>query len=228
MRIAAESLDFAYPGGRPVFRGLAWTIEPGDLWFLVGPSGSGKTTWLRLCLGLVRPTGGRLTVDGLDMGNARGPELYRLRRKTGVVFQELRLFLHQTAFDNVAVSLRLLGRSGPEVRSRTLEALAAVGLAGFEERPVSTLSYGQQQRVAFARAWVRRPRLLLADEPTGNLDAATAESVLDLVAAMREDGATVIVTTHDRRLLGRLGGKVLELPSSSPVGGDSPAGLPVR
>jgi cell division transport system ATP-binding protein len=211
VRIEARNLGYTYPAGPTVFAGFDWEIESGSLWFLVGPSGTGKTTWFRLCLGLVRPTQGSLRVDGLDLGCAPPAALQRLRLQTGVVFQDFRLMAQQTVFDNVAVALRMAGVAGPDVAVRTHAALAAVGLPDLAHRRVATLSWGQQQRVAFARAWVRRPRLFLADEPTGNLDGETARSIMDLVARIHDEGATVVVATHDLTLVDRLGGRVLRL-----------------
>lgn len=224
MRIVADRVTYAYPGGAPVFDQFSWRAEPGELWFVVGPSGCGKTTWLRLCLGMVRPQEGRLEVGDIEVHRASPAQLRQLRLATGVVFQEFRLLAGQSAFDNVAVSLRMAGVPRTEVVSRTREALAAVGLADWAEQPVEHLSWGQQQRVAFARAWVRRPRLFLADEPTGNLDAETATAIMDLIGRIHESGATVVVTTHALEQIGRLGGRVLRIEGrTSRPAGDSAA-----
>lgn len=209
--IHARGLRVEYPGGVVALDGVDLEVGPGELVFLTGRSGAGKTTLLRLLLGATAPAAGSLTVMGFDMARATADELQRVRRRIGIVFQEFRLFRGRSAFDNVAIALRVAGVGGAELRRRTLEALAAVGLAGVAGRRVETLSWGQQQRVAVARALVHGPDLVLADEPTGNLDGETAGAVVDLLAAARRSGATVLIATHDRGVIERAGGRIVQL-----------------
>ncbi|BDG62433.1 cell division ATP-binding protein FtsE [Caldinitratiruptor microaerophilus] len=209
--IRARALRAVYPGGVVALDGVDLDVAPGELVFLTGRSGAGKTTLLRLLLGAAVPAAGSLTVLGVDMTRAAPEDVQRVRRRIGMVFQEFRLFRGRSAYDNVAIALRVAGVGGAELRRRTLEALAAVGLADLAGRRVETLSWGQQQRVAVARALVRRPALVLADEPTGNLDAETAGAVVDLLAAARQAGATVLVATHDRGAIERAGGRIVQL-----------------
>lgn len=209
--IEAEAVGYVYPGGVRALDGIDVRVGAGEVVLVSGPSGSGKTTWLQLLLGALRPTSGRLVVLGQDLAVCRGETLQRLRRQLGMVFQDLRLLPGRSALDNVAVGLITVGLGGAAVRERARQALAAVGLEAEADRRVEALSWGQKQRVAFARAMVRRPRLLLADEPTGNLDAENADRICRLLAEVTAWGGSAVVATHDDRLLGAGIGRVLRL-----------------
>ena len=175
----------------------------GSFRWLLGPSGAGKTSLLRLMYLAVRPTSGRLTVLGTDVGQARRRALPRLRRRIGVVFQDFRLLAHLSAFDNVALPLRIAGRPEGQIQADVTEMLRWVGLSQARRCPPAAMSGGEQQRVAIARAVISRPRLLLADEPTGNLDEVQAERLMQLFKEMNRLGTTVVVATHNDALVGR-------------------------
>ena len=161
--------------------GVSFTISDGEFVFLVGPSGSGKTTVIKLLTGEERITDGALNVNGFDLKKIRLRRLPRLRRTLGVIFQDFRLIDKMTVFENVAFAMRVVGARKSEINKRVPQVLELVGLAGYEKRRPEELSGGEQQRVAVARALMNGPEILLADEPTGNLDASTGMQILDLV-----------------------------------------------
>ena len=202
-----ESVGLHYPhagrAGPEVLRDITASVPPGAFRWLLGPSGAGKTSLLRLMYLAVRPTAGRLSVLGMDIGTAPRDRLAALRRRIGVVFQDFRLLDHLSAFDNVALPLRLDGRGEGQIRADVTEMLRWVGLAGAEDALPPELSGGEQQRVAIARAVIVRPELLLADEPTGNLDDAQAQRLMHLLRELNRLGTTVIVATHNEPLVAR-------------------------
>jgi putative ABC transport system ATP-binding protein len=199
-------------GGRPVtiLDGVTLDVPEGEVVAVTGPSGSGKSTLLGLIAGLDRPTAGSIVVDGVDITGLDEDELAHLRRdRIGFVFQSYHLIPTLTAIENVAVPLELASHPDPLPRARAL--LHAVGLAGREHHYPAQLSGGEQQRVALARAVAVRPRLLLADEPTGNLDSATGADIIALLLALnREQGSTLVLVTHDEALA-RTAGRVVAL-----------------
>ena len=210
----------ATPGGMAVLRDLDCVIPEGGFRWLLGPSGAGKTSLLRLLHLEVRPTRGRLTLLGAELGPdvprdapaaAGRADLPRLRRRIGMVFQDFRLLAHLSAFDNVALPLRLAGRPEGQVGADVGEMLRWVGLGHRADARPAELSGGEQQRVAIARAVVGRPHLLLADEPTGNLDDVQAERLMLLLKEMNRLGATVVVATHNDALVARHPGPALRL-----------------
>ncbi|HEY6553301.1 MAG TPA: ABC transporter ATP-binding protein [Vicinamibacteria bacterium] len=203
--LECESLSKSYPsGGRDltVLDGITFALQPGGFLALLGPSGSGKTTLLGLLAGLDQPTTGRVRLDGQDLALLSEDERARVRRdKIGFVFQSFHLIPTLTARENVEVPLELRGEDG---RTRADALLARVGLADRGHHYPSQLSGGEQQRVALARAFVHGPRVLFADEPTGNLDAANGALVIDLLAELNhETGTTLVLVTHDLDLAGR-------------------------
>jgi putative ABC transport system ATP-binding protein len=205
--LRCESLTQTYPsGGREltVLKDITFQVAPGDFVAIVGPSGSGKTTLLGLLAGLDRPSRGTVHLDGRDLGRMSEDERARLRgEKVGFVFQSFQLIPTLTARENVQVPLELRGE---DVGAHADELLARVGLAGREHHYPAQLSGGEQQRVALARAFSNRPRILFADEPTGNLDARTGATVIDIMTELnRELGTTLILVTHDLELAGRAG-----------------------
>jgi putative ABC transport system ATP-binding protein len=187
----------------PALRGVDLAIASGDFATLSGPSGSGKTTLLSLMGGLDRPTAGEIVVDGQTLGGLDNNQLADLRlHKIGFVFQTYSLIPVLSAVENVEFILRLLGAPRPRREARAREVLAQVGLAGLEARRPSRLSGGQQQRVAVARALAARPAIVLADEPTANLDSATAEELIALMGALNTaSGITFLIATHDARVI---------------------------
>jgi len=206
--------------GPEVLHDLSFTLPDGMFRWLLGPSGAGKTSVLRLMYLDVRPTRGRLTVLGTDVDTARRQALPRLRRRIGVVFQDFRLLAHLSAFDNVALPLRIAGRPEGQIRADVTEMLRWVGLGQkLGTRPLE-LSGGEQQRVAIARAVITRPSLLLADEPTGNLDDNQAERLMQLFKEMNRLGTTVVVATHNVALVGRHPAPALRLEHGRLAGQD--------
>jgi cell division transport system ATP-binding protein len=193
-----ENVGMRYGVGPEVLRDVSFALEPGSFTFLTGPSGAGKSTLLRLMFLAERPTRGLISLFGDELSKARRVELPGLRRRIGVVFQEFRLLNHLSAFENVALPLRLAGRRIADYRRDVEELPSWVGLgARLHDKP-PTLSGGEQQRVAIARAVVAKPDLLLADEPTGNVDPDIGERLIRLFVELNRFGTTVMIATHDR------------------------------
>ena len=196
-----DRVGLRYGTGAEVLRDLDFRLASGGFYFLTGPSGAGKTSLLKLLYLAQRPTRGRMALFGEELSDAPRDVLPGFRRRIGVVFQDFRLIRHLSAFDNVALPLRVGGSSEEEIEGPVREMLAWVGLADRASARPPTLSGGEQQRVAIARAVISRPDLIIADEPTGNVDSAMAERILHLLTAMNRLGTTVIVATHDIGLI---------------------------
>jgi cell division transport system ATP-binding protein len=194
-----------------VLHDLNFAIAPGGFRWLLGPSGAGKTSLLRLLTLAVRPTSGRLEVLGAAIDRARRADLPKLRRRIGMIFQDFRLLPHLCAFDNVALPLRLAGRPEGQVRADVEEMLRFVSLTRRSDARPAELSGGEQQRVAIARAVIARPKLLLADEPTGNLDDVQAGRLMQLLIELNRLGTTVMVATHNQALVDRHPARALVL-----------------
>ena len=184
-----------------MLRDLDFRLAHGGFYFLTGPAGAGQTSLLKLLYLAQRPTRGRIRLFGEELSDAPREALPNFRRRIGVVFQDFRLIRHLSAFDNVAMPLRIAGASDEQVEAPVREMLAWVGLADRASARPPTLSGGEQQRVAIARAVINRPDLLVADEPTGNVDAAMAQRLLHLFSALNRQGTTVVVATHDVGLI---------------------------
>jgi cell division transport system ATP-binding protein len=202
-----------YGMGPEVLHDVSFTINSGDFRYLVGPSGSGKTSLLRLMYLAQRPSRGLISMFGSDVMVARRKDLVALRRKIGVVFQDYRLLEHLSALDNVALPLRVAGAKEAEIQTHVSELLAWVGLADHIHALPASLSGGQKQRVAIARAVITRPRLLLADEPTGNLDESLGQRLIRLFEELNRIGTTVVIATHNKNLVARNPHPVLALGS---------------
>jgi len=188
----------------PALRGVSLTVEPGDYLAIVGTSGSGKSTLMHLLGGLDRPTGGTLLIGGRDVSTLSASEMAKLRNETiGFVFQSFHLLARTTAQDNVALPLVYRGAGRRERRAKAVAMLDRVGLAHRVGHRPSQMSGGEQQRVAIARALVTDPTVLLADEPTGNLDSATGASVLALLESLNADGVAIVLVTHDKEVAAR-------------------------
>ena len=190
---------------------VSFTIEDGEFVFLVGPSGSGKTTVIKLITGEERITDGSLNVNGYEMSAIKRRKLPKLRRTLGVIFQDYRLIDNMNVYDNVAFAMRVVGASGREISRRVPYVLELVGLDGRERRLPSELSGGEQQRVAIARALVNSPRMIVADEPTGNLDPVRSLELMLLFEKINEMGTTVLVVTHEKELVNALSKRVISI-----------------
>lgn len=198
-------------GARPALDDVDIEIEREEFVFLVGASGSGKSTFLRLTLREERPTSGRVHVLGRDLSQVSTWKVPQLRREMGFVFQDFRLLENKTVLENVALASQVIGKPRHYILSAVPEALDLVGLSGKEKRQPHELSGGEQQRVAIARAMVNRPKLLLADEPTGNLDPETGLSITKLLDQINKTGTTVVMATHDHSIVNQLRKRVIEL-----------------
>jgi cell division transport system ATP-binding protein len=209
-----ENVGMRYGAGPEVLRDISFTLEPGTLTFLTGPSGAGKSTLLRLAFLAEKPSRGLISLFGRDLAVIPRTELPPLRRRIGVVFQDFRLLDHLSAFDNVALPLRLSGSKASDYTRDVEELLSWVGLGSRMHSRPPTLSGGEQQRVAIARAVVAKPDLLLADEPTGNVDPDIGERLLRLFLELNRFGTTVMIATHDRSLITRARGRELRLVDS--------------
>ncbi len=192
-----------YPGNVPALADVTLDINEGELVFLAGPSGAGKSTLLKLVAGIERPSGGVLLVSGQDMRKLNRATLPYLRRKLGLILQQHRLLGGRSVLQNVMMPLVVSGATPAEAAQRANVALERVGLAAKGQLPPQALSGGEQQRVSIARAIVHKPRIILADEPTANLDRDSARVVLDMLQAFNAAGVTCIISTHDERLLQR-------------------------
>jgi cell division transport system ATP-binding protein len=200
-----------YPRTGVALQGVSFELQKGEFAFLTGPSGSGKSSLLKLAYAEERPTKGEVRVAGHSVSSVRGGEVALLRRKLGVVFQDFRLLPDRTAEQNVAFALEVTGVPAPAIRDRVARALAQVGLASKGTALPHELSGGEQQRVAIARAIVNRPLLLLADEPTGNLDDRAARGVFQLLREINAAGTAVLMATHNMELVRRSDLRVLEM-----------------
>jgi cell division transport system ATP-binding protein len=200
-----------YPSGTQALRDVNLVVPEGDFVFLVGPSGAGKSTLVRLLIREEKPSKGKIFVEGVELGRMKRRKLPYYRRKIGLVFQDFKLLPNLTVYENVAFALRVLGEPDRLVQSRAAEALDTVGLAGKEQTYPSNLSGGEQQRVAIARALVHAPRMIIADEPTGNLDPATAWEIMQLFLRINSRGATVVMATHNREIVDLLRRRVVAI-----------------
>jgi len=223
VRFDRVGLRYGSAGGQAgpeVLHDLSFNLPGGAFRWLLGPSGAGKTSVLRLMYLDIRPSRGRLNVLDTDIGTAARGVLPRLRRRIGVVFQDFRLLSHLSAFDNVALPLRIAGLPEGQIRADVTEMLRWVGLARKHEVRPPELSGGEQQRVAIARSVIGRPSLLLADEPTGNLDDVQAERLMQLFKELNRLGTTVVVATHNDALVARHPATALRLENGRLVGHD--------
>ncbi len=196
---------------RPALENCTVEVEKGEFVFLVGASGSGKSTFLRLMLREERPTQGNIHVLGKDLAKLSAWKVPALRRQIGTVFQDFRLLPNKNVFENVAFALEVIGRPRHTIAKVVPEVLELVGLGGKEDRRPDELSGGEQQRVAIARAFANRPLLLIADEPTGNLDPSTSVGIMKLLDRINRTGTTVVMATHDAAIVDQMRKRVIEL-----------------
>ncbi|MCH8505375.1 MAG: cell division ATP-binding protein FtsE [Ectothiorhodospiraceae bacterium] len=221
--IRFEQVSKRYPGGHQALSGLSFTVSRGEMVFLTGHSGAGKSTLLKLIPLLERPTNGQVIVAGINLSQLGQRRIPFLRRRIGMIFQDHRLLHDRTVFDNVALPLVISGLPHREIGKRVRAALDKVGLLARERVYPITLSGGEQQRVGIARAVVTRPPILLADEPTGNLDPALSEEIMRLFEQFNRVGMTTLIASHDLVLINRLQQRHLVLPEGRLVE-DRPAG----
>jgi cell division transport system ATP-binding protein len=206
-----ENVGLRYGLGPEVLQDVSFSLNPGSFHFLVGASGAGKSSLLKLMYMALKPSRGLITLFGRDIATTSRHDLPALRRRVGVVFQEFRLMRHLSAFDNVALPLRVAGTRNSEIQHNVEELLSWVGLRDHMEARPPTLSGGQQQRLAIARAVIARPKLLLADEPTGNVDDQMAMRLMHLFEELNKLGTTIVIATHNETLVKRLGHSILRL-----------------
>lgn len=209
--IKFEDLTKKFPGGTVAVSNINFEITDGEFAFLVGPSGSGKTTLLRLILRDITPSSGQITVDEHNLGKIDSRDIVQLRRKIGAVFQDLKLLSDRSVFENVALSLWVLGKIPAEVESEAKEKLGLVGLEEKADFFPTQLSGGELQRVAIARALSGDPKYLLADEPTGNVDEANAWKIVKILDKINKTGITVIMATHNSEIVDTLNKRVIRL-----------------
>ena len=213
--IQFENVCKRYPGGHEGVSNLSFHIEPGEMVFLTGHSGAGKSTLLKLVILLERCTRGQVRVNGRNLARIRPRMIPYHRRDVGMVFQNHRLLPDRTVFDNVALSLVVRGMGHQEIGRRVRAALDKVGLLDLEKSYPLTLSGGEQQRVGIARAVVSRPPVVLADEPTGNLDPELSREVMALFEQFNQVGVTILIATHDLDLISRMGCRILTLKNGN-------------
>ena len=209
--IEARELMKTYPDGTTALEGIDLRVDTGELLFIRGQSGAGKTTLFRLITGMESPSGGTLVVDGHDMDRAPAGVVRQLRRQLGIVFQDFRLIRGRTAQENVELGMRVLGIRGAAMRKSASELLERVGLEHRRMTLVDALSWGERQRLEVARALARDPSIIIADEPTGNLDQELSELVLELFYSAHRRGATVLIATHAQALLSATDHRVVTL-----------------
>jgi cell division transport system ATP-binding protein len=206
-----DNLSKRYPGGDEALKSINLHMEAGELAFLTGHSGAGKSTLLKLLMLLERPTSGTLLINGKNINRLANSKISSYRRQLGVVFQDHQLLMDRSVYDNVALPLQVAGQPRKEIGRRVRAALDAVGLLSKERHSPMVLSGGEQQRVGIARAVVHKPRILLADEPTGNLDPALSAEIMALFRRFQDVGVTVLIATHDIELINQMNCRIIRL-----------------
>ncbi len=209
--IELRDVTKVYPGGHMALDRVSLAIDRGEFAFLVGPTGCGKSTLIKLLIRELAPTDGSVSIAGRDIGALPEKKIPHLRRNVGTVFQDFKLLPDRTVYDNVAYALQVIGASRAEIRTQVPETLRLVGLSTKLHSYPDELSGGEQQRVSIARAFVNHPPLLLADEPSGNLDPVTSIGVMQLLYRINKTGTTVLVVTHDREMVDNMRRRVIEL-----------------
>ena len=209
--IKMTDVEKVYKTGVTAIYGLNLHIKKGDFAFIIGASGSGKSTLIKMLYREERPSKGEILIGGVNVGKLRNRKVYKLRRKLGIVFQDFKLLPKLTVFENVAFALEMYGLPKSEIRQKTLKAIELVGLKEKTKSYPHQLSGGEQQRVSIARAIVNSPKLLICDEPTGNLDPDTSLEIMKVLEVINELGTTIIVVTHDRDIVNKLKKRVILL-----------------
>lgn len=221
--ISFSAVSKRFPGGKDALRGLSFAVEDGELLFITGHSGAGKSTLLKLIAAIERPSSGSVLVNGQNVGALKPAAIPYLRRNLGLVFQDQKLLYDRSVYDNVMLPLAFSDHPPREAARRVRAALDKVGLLERERANPIQLSGGEQQRLAIARAVVNRPSILLADEPTANLDVDSAGRILDIFVAFNRVGVSVLIATHDLALVERYGTRVLRLAEGRLLGEDAAA-----
>jgi cell division transport system ATP-binding protein len=209
--ISVSHVTKRYPGGFQALQDVSFRVEAGEMLFVTGHSGAGKSTLLKLIAAIEQPSAGSVLINGQNITSMKAAAIPFLRRNFGLIFQDHKLLFDRSVFDNVALPLAICGFARREVARRVRAALDKVGLLGREKARPVTLSGGEQQRLCIARAIVNRPAILMADEPTGNLDVAYAEEIIGMFKAFNQVGVTVLIATHDLSMIDRLGARRLHL-----------------
>ena len=216
--IEFEDVTKVYPGGNTALENVNLHIDKGEFVFVLGHSGAGKSTFLKLILREEKATSGRVLIDGKDLGRMKEREVPYLRRRMGVVFQDFRLIPTMTVYDNVSFAMRVTNIAEDKIRKRVPYVLGLVGLAQKSDRLPEELSGGEQQRVALARALVHSPQLIIADEPTGNIDPELSLEMMELLSAINSVGITVVVVTHEHELAYRFSKRIITIDHGTVVG----------
>ncbi len=209
--VRLTDIQKTYDNGTKALKGISLTIEDGEFVFLVGPSGSGKSTIIKLITGEEYATGGKIMVNGYNLNSIRTNQVPFMRRTLGVVFQDFRLIDKKTVWENLAFVMRMVGASTTEIRKRIPYVLELVGLARKGDRYPAQLAGGEQQRVAIARALVNNPSMIIADEPTGNLDPERSLEIMTLLSKINELGTTMLVVTHEKELVNQFSKRVVAI-----------------
>lgn len=209
--IKLDNVSKAYSAGIPALNDVSLHIETGEFVFVVGDSGSGKSTLIKLLLKELEPTSGSITINGQKLGNIRHKDVPKFRRNLGVVFQDFRLLKDRNVYENVAFAQRAIGKSSKSMRRKVPAVLSMVGLAAKYKSYPRQISGGEQQRVAIARALVNEPKILLADEPTGNLDTHNAWDIMKLLEEINQRGTTVLVVTHNLEIVKTMKKRVITM-----------------
>lgn len=209
--ITLENVSKSYSTGAPALNNVSIQIDKGEFVFIVGDSGSGKSTFIRLLLRELLPTSGKIIVNGNDVAKLKRKQIPKFRRNIGVVFQDFRLLKDRNVYENVAFAQRVIQVSNKEIKKNVPSVLSIVGLAGKYKAKPRQLSGGEQQRVALARALVNNPPILLADEPTGNLDPKNSWEIMKLLEEINEKGTTVVVVTHNREIVNAMKKRVVTM-----------------
>ncbi len=222
--IELEDVTKVYPGGHLALERVSLALNRGEFLFLVGPTGCGKSTLIKLLIRELAPTEGTVRIAGRDIGSLSEKKIPQLRRNIGTVFQDFKLLPNRNVYDNVAYALQVIGAGRAEIREKVPETLRLVGLSTKLHNYPDQLSGGEQQRVSIARAFVNHPPLLLADEPSGNLDPVTSIGIMQLLYRINRTGTTVVVVTHDREMVDKMRRRVIELYEGRVVRDESTGG----
>ena len=211
--IRLKNVTKQYKNGVTAIQDLSLSIKKGSFTFIIGGSGSGKSTLIKMLYREERPTSGQILVGGLDVAKIRNRKIYKIRRKLGVVFQDFKLLPKLTVYENVAFALEIFGLPKSEIYNKVVKVLELVGLKNKAKQYPTQLSGGEQQRVAIARAIVNGPKILICDEPTGNLDEKTSMEIMNVLEAINKLGTTIIMVTHDTEIVDKMKKRVIELDS---------------